>query len=141
MCSFNILQGPEARPEGRGQTTLTATSSCASRTPFLNQVLSGHRKPTSNPTKTTQRSQSQNAHNSITTVPPHRPHKSSPHFLCGRSNTTSSQPHPLHTFVAFPLALQSAQSHIGHAKLISCSMEHQRNEVGSVGRKENYKIN
>ena len=25
----------------------------------------------------------------------------------------------------------------GHAKLISCSTEHQRNEVGSVGRKEN----
>ena len=26
---------------------------------------------------------------------------------------------------------------LGHAKLISCSTEHQGNEVGSVGRKEN----
>ena len=46
MCSFNILQGPEARPEGRGQIT---TPSCASRTPFLNQVLVVHRKSTGSP--------------------------------------------------------------------------------------------
>ena len=29
------------------------------------------------------------------------------------------------------------QCSLGHAKLISCSTEHQGNEVGSVGRKEN----
>ena len=51
--------------------------------------------PTSSPTKTTQ---SQTAHNSITTAPPHH---CSPHFLCGRNNNTSSQPHPL-TFVDSP---------------------------------------
>ena len=67
-----------------------------------------HRKLTSNSPKSTQLSQSQKAH---MTVPSHCPHKSSPHFLCGRSNNTSSQPHPLHTFVAFPPALQSEQSH------------------------------
>ena len=74
--------------------------------------------PLSNPTKTTQLSQSHNAHNSITTIPPHCPHKSSPHFLCGQSNT-SSQPHPLHTFVAFPQAQQSAHYN-GVVCLINC---------------------
>ena len=48
---INILQGPEARPEGRSQTTPTTTPSCASRTPFLNQVLAGHRKSTASPQK------------------------------------------------------------------------------------------
>jgi hypothetical protein len=44
--------------------------------------------------------QGQNTHNSFTAVLPHRPHKSSPHFLCGRSNTTPLKPHPLYTIVA-----------------------------------------
>ena len=43
--------------------------------------------------KKTQLPQGQNAHNSFTAIPPHCPHKSSPHFLCGGSNTTFSQPH------------------------------------------------
>ena len=100
------------RLEGRGQTTLTATLKDPLSQSSVGWPPEVHQKPTSNPTKTTQRSQSQNAHNSITTVAPHHPRKSSPNFLCGRSNTTSSQPHPLHTFVAFPPALQSAQSHL-----------------------------
>ena len=32
-------------------------------------------------------------------VLPHSPHKSSPHFLCGRGSNTSSKPHPLQTIV------------------------------------------
>ena len=42
---------------------------------------------------------------------PHRPHKSSPHFLCGRGNNTSSQPHPLQTIVSLRPAVQSPRSH------------------------------
>ena len=44
-------------------------------------------------------------------VLPHRPRKSSPHFLCGRSNNTSSQPHPLQTIVSFRPAVQAPRSH------------------------------
>ena len=32
-------------------------------------------------------------------VLPHRPYESSPHFLCGQSSTTSSQPHQIHTSI------------------------------------------
>ena len=83
--------------------------------PILNNVLAGHRKPTTIPQKL---SQSQNAHNSITTVPPHCPHKSSPHFLCGRSNSTS-QPHPLHTLLAIPWHY-CPHNHSGVVYLINC---------------------
>ena len=43
-------------------------------------------------------------------VPPHCPHKCTPYFLYGWGNTTSSQPHQLDAFVAFPLAIPSTQS-------------------------------
>ena len=58
-------------------------------------------------------SKPQSAHNSFTTVPPH----CSPHFLCGQSNTTSSQSHQFHSFIAFPLTLQY---HTGVVYLINC---------------------
>ncbi len=48
-CSFNVLNGPEARPEGRGQTTPTPAPPYASRTTFLNQMHTGHRKSTGSP--------------------------------------------------------------------------------------------
>ena len=64
---------------------------------------------TESPPEVHKLSQIQNAH-SITMVPPHHPHNNSPHFLCGQSNNTA-QPYPLCTFIAFPLALLSAQSH------------------------------
>ena len=72
------LLGPEARLEGRGQTTPTAIPSCASRTSVLNQVLTGHWKSTGSPQAIPQRthvqlSQGQNAynsnHNCSTTLP------------------------------------------------------------------------
>ena len=44
-----ILKGPEARPEGRDQTTPTTTPSCSSRTSILNEVLTGHRKSSRSP--------------------------------------------------------------------------------------------
>ena len=37
--------------------------------------------------------------------------QSSPHFLCGRSNNTSLQPHPLQTIVSFRPAVRSPPSH------------------------------
>ena len=43
------------------------------------------------------------------------PHKSSPHFLCGQSNTSSSQPHPLRTIVT------SLSDRTGVRCLINCS--------------------
>ena len=56
-CSFNIVKGPEARLEEKGQTTPTTTPSSASRTPrSVDWPLEVHRKPTS---KTTQFSQRQ----------------------------------------------------------------------------------
>ena len=55
-CSFNILNGPE----GRGQATPKTAPPCASRTIILNQVQTGHRKPTINPNYTTQLPQGQN---------------------------------------------------------------------------------
>ena len=105
---------------------LATASSCASRTPISNKSLTGHQKPTNNPTKTSQLPRGQNAHNSFTAILPHCPYKSLPHFLCGSSYTTSSQPHPLHTFIALPPAPQSAQrennsTHLGGA--ISISVE------------------
>ena len=42
-------------------------------------------------------------------VLPHRPHKSSTHFLCGWGNNTSSQPHPLQTIGNFRPAVRSPQ--------------------------------
>ena len=71
-------------------------------------LLEVHRKLTNNLTKTTQLPQGQNAHNSFTAILPQCPYKSSPHV---QSNTTSSQPHSLHTFVAHPEAPWSTQSH------------------------------
>jgi hypothetical protein len=53
-----------------------------------------HRKLTSNPTYTTQLHQVQNSHKCVTAVQPYHPHKSSLHFLWGRSNTTPLQPFP-----------------------------------------------
>ena len=58
---FNVLKGPEARLEGRGQATPTTATSSASRIPIFKQVLTGHRKPTNNPTKNAQHPQGQNA--------------------------------------------------------------------------------
>ena len=55
-CSFNVLNGPEAEPEGRGQATPNTAPPCASRTTILHQVSTGHRmstgSPQSNPIKT-----------------------------------------------------------------------------------------
>ena len=48
-CSFNILHGPEAEPEGRGQATPKTAPPCASRTIILNQVPTGHRMSTGSP--------------------------------------------------------------------------------------------
>ena len=42
-------------------------------------------------------------------------------YLCGRSNTTSLQPHPLQTFLAFPPALRySPHNHTSVVCLINC---------------------
>ena len=49
----------------------------------------------------------QNTHKHLEAVLPHCPHKSSPHFLCGRGNNTSSQPHPLQTIVSFRPAVRA----------------------------------
>ena len=59
----------------------------------------------------TQLPQGQNTHKHLEAVLPHRPRKSSPHFLCGRGNNTSSQPHPLQTIVSFRPAVQAPRSH------------------------------
>ncbi|MCG8622788.1 MAG: hypothetical protein MJE68_12430, partial [Proteobacteria bacterium] len=45
-------------------------------------------------------------HKHFKAVLPHRPHKSLPHFLCGRGNNMSPQPHPLQTIVSFRPAVQ-----------------------------------
>ena len=50
-CSYNVFHGPEARLEGMGQNTPTTAPSSSSRTPFLFQLLTGHRKSTNNPHK------------------------------------------------------------------------------------------
>ena len=50
-------------------------------------------------------------HKHFKAVLPHRPHKCSPHFQCGRGNNTLSQPHQLQTFVGFHPAVQSPRSH------------------------------
>ena len=49
MCPFNVLNGPEARPEGRGQRIHIPAPTCASRTTFPNQLYSGHQKSTGRP--------------------------------------------------------------------------------------------
>ena len=64
-------------------------------------------------------------------------------MLNAYTHLQQQQPHTVgnHNFVLIGLARQDCCTRfkdlLGHAKLISCSMEHQRNEVGSVGRKEN----
>ena len=45
-CSFNLLSGPEARLEGRGQAMPKTAPPCALRTTILNQALTGHRMST-----------------------------------------------------------------------------------------------
>ena len=45
----------------------------------------------------------------IATIQPLSTINSSPHCLRGWSNSTSSQPHPLHAFIAFPLAQLSTR--------------------------------
>ena len=123
MCSFNILQGPEARPEGRGQTTLTATPSCASRTPFLNQVLTGHRKSTGSPQAIPQK--------------PHSFHKAKMHTIPSRlfHHTAHTRAHliscvggatpPPHNYTHFTPSLPFLQpyslyNHTGVVCLINC---------------------
>ena len=46
---LNILNGPEAEPEGRGQATPKTAPPCASRITILNQVPTGHRMSTGSP--------------------------------------------------------------------------------------------
>ena len=53
----------------------------------------------------------QNTHKYFKAVLSHYPHKSSLHFLCGRGNITSLQPHPLQTIVSFRPAVQYSWSH------------------------------
>ena len=48
-CSSNVFHGPEARPEGMGQNTPTTAPPSSSRTPFLFQILTGHRKSSGSP--------------------------------------------------------------------------------------------
>ena len=39
---INVLNGPEAEPEGKSQATPKTAPACASRTTILNLVLTGH---------------------------------------------------------------------------------------------------
>ena len=114
-CSYNVFHGPEARPVWMGQNTPTTAPPSPSRTPFPFQLLTGHRKsyasPQTIPQKGTQHPQHQNGHNFITTIQPLSTSNSSPHYLRGWSNSTSSQPHLLHAFIAFPLAQLSTRFH------------------------------
>ena len=76
---INILNGPEAEPEGRGQATPKTTPPCASRTTILNQVPTGHRISTGSPWH----NQSQLKHS----------------FLKAKTHTNTSRPfcHTAHT--------------------------------------------
>ena len=42
---------------------------------------------------------------------PHRPHKSSPHFLCEQGNNMSSQPRPLQTIINFRMVPSITPAH------------------------------
>ena len=97
-----------------GHVTPTAATSCASRTPILNQVLTGHRKSTRSPQTIPLKPhcidpQGQNEHKDFAAFPPLFQHKSSSHFMCGQGSTTYPLSHPPHSFIAFPLAVPSAQ--------------------------------
>ena len=98
-----------------GQNTPTTAPPSYSRTPFLFQLLTGHRKssgsPQTIPPKSTQHPQHQNGHNFIATIQPLSTNNSSPHSLRGWSNSTSSQPRPFHAFIAFPLVQLSTRFH------------------------------
>ena len=112
---INIVKGPEGRLEGRSLTTPTTAPSCASRTPISNKVLTSHRKSTGSPQTIPQNPHS--FHKAKMHTTPSRPFRHTAHtrayliFGVWQSNTTSSQPHPLHTFLAFPPTPQSTQTH------------------------------
>ena len=115
-CSSQKCSSSKARLEGR--SLASSSILCLKDTHFQSSVNwppEVHRKPTNLLT-----------HNSFIAV-----HKSSPHFLCGRSNTTSSQPHTLHTFVAVPLAPQSTQSQ--YCRLTSMAYPPPRHLAGVKG--------
>ena len=115
-------KGPEARPEGRGQTTPTTTPSCASRTPVLNQVLTGHQKSTGSPQTLPQKPHSFHMAKMHTTPspPPHHPAHTSGHLIscvCG-----ATPPHN-HTHFAPSLTFPwpyGPHNHTGVVYLINC---------------------
>ena len=116
-------KGPEARPEGRGQTTPTTTPSCASRTPILNQVLTGHRKSTGSPQTLPQKPHSFHMAIMHTTpsAPPHHPSHTSAHLISGVGGATT----PPHNHTLFALSLPfpwpyGPHNHTGVVYLINC---------------------
>ena len=76
------------------------------------------------PPEVLRKSSPKKAHSThIATIRPLSTNNSSPRCLYGWSNSTSSQPHPLHAFVAFPLAQLSTQFHWCRSlSLISCHL-------------------
>ena len=79
--------------------------------PILSQVLTGHQKSTRSPRAIPQKPHSfhkTKMHTTPSRLFHHTAHTRAHLISC--VHNTSSQPHPLHTFVAFPPALQSAQS-------------------------------
>ena len=79
--------------------------------PSVDWPLEVHQKSTSNPTKTTQLSQSTQLHHDCSTTPPTQELTSFPVWAEQHHLLTIVQSHPLHTFAAFPPVLQSTQSH------------------------------
>ena len=119
----HLIFSKEARPEGRGQTTLTATPSCASRTPFLNQVLAGHRKSTESPQAIPQKPHSFHKAK-MHTIPSQLFHHTA-HTRAHLISCVGRAPPPSHNHTHFTPSLPflrpySLHNHTGLACLINC---------------------
>ena len=97
-CSFNILKGPEARPEGRSLTTPTTAPSCASGT---NKMLTGQRKSTGNPQTIAQKPHILHKH-----MPACHMHHPTRAYLISRVGWATPPPHNHTHFTPSPPAQQ-----------------------------------
>ena len=110
-------------PEGRGQTTPTTTPSCASRTPLLNEVLTGHRKSSGSPQTIPQKPHS--FHKAKMHTTPSRPFHHTTHTSAHLISCVGGATTPPHNYTHFTPSLPfpwpySPHNHTGVVHLINC---------------------